>query len=582
MQEISVCCQIYSIRSRSTTRGHVFFSSGTKPFSTDQMVPPSWLRSHSNSVRFHNLIRSTEKDRYLALTNWKTLCTPLENGGLNFKRFEDMNLALVSKLGWKLAKGEESLWTRVFCAKYWENGTNLFWNPESPKSLSYGARSILASRDLIRKESCFLLANGRTTNMWHAPWIPWLDWDQFRAAFNPMIAPTTTFVSSLLNEDREWDSQQTATWMVPSVASSLHLVPMLPINHADRLIWKDATNGEFSSRVAYRSIIKGRTGDKDPIWGKIWKLKISERMKLFLWKLGHDILPFGERLQRIFGNELVCAICDEQEDSAVHLFCHCPLAKSLWLASPWGIRSDELNLSSPLQLAKWLLEPIPLLQQGNIEVEEFMKFGVSLCFTLWTARNQAYHDHVQPSFFTIFNRIKSLVVELNSVLTIPQVMPTGNSNYNELQELLQNDFVVFVDAACKDLRSVAGIIVTKSAAEFVEAFSAQLQAVSPLEAEALALHHAVQRCITRGWHNVTFAVDCQPLVYGVKSRKTPDWRAAGVFAQLLDGLDRIPSASISWIPRSRNEMAHKLAKWSFNSYHFGFFNAEELAPLVAI
>ncbi|KAF4389627.1 hypothetical protein F8388_009760 [Cannabis sativa] len=450
------------------------------------------------------------------------LVYPLENGGLNFKKFEDMNLALVSKLGWKLAKGEESLWTRVFCAKYWENGTNLFWNPESPKSLSFGARSILASRDLIRKESCFLIANGRTTNMWHAPWIPWLDWDQFRAAFNPMIAPTTTFVSSLLNEDREWDSQQTATWMVPSVASSLHLLPMLPTNHVDRLIWKDATNGEFSSRVAYKSIIKGRIVDKDPIWSKIWKLKISERMKLFLWKLGHDILPFGERLQRIFGNELVCAICDEQEDSAVHLFCHCPLAKSLWLASPWGIRSEELNLSNPLQLTKWLLEPLPLLQQGNIEVEEFRNFGVSLCFTLWTVRNQAYHDHVQPSFFTIFNRIKCLAAELNSVLTTPLVMPMGNSTHNEVQDLLQNDFVVFVDAACKDLRSVAGIIVTKSATEFVEAFSVQLQAFSPLEAEALALHHAVQRCITLGWHNVTFAVDCQPLVYGIKSRKSED------------------------------------------------------------
>ncbi|KAF4380050.1 hypothetical protein F8388_018174 [Cannabis sativa] len=378
---------------------------------------------------------STEKDRYLALTNWNTLCTPLEDGDLNFKRFEDMNLALVSKLGWKLAKGEESLWTRVFCAKYWENGTNLFWNPKSPKSLSFGARSILASRDLIRKESCFLIANGRATNMWHAPWIPWLDWDQFRAAFNPMIVPTSTFVSSLLNGDREMllMGNSLLGWLINQ-----------------------------SSRV--------ENADKDPIWGKIWKLKISERMKLFLWKLGRDILPFGERLQRIFGNEVVCAICDEQEDSAVHLFCHCPLAKSLWLASPWGVRSEELNFSSPLQFTKWLLEPIPLMQQGNIEVEEFRKFGISLCFILWTARNQAYHDHVQPSFFTTFNRIKSLVAELNS-----------------------GDFVVFVDAACKDLRSVAGIIVTKSVAEFVEAFSVQLQAFSPLEAEALALLHAVQR-----------------------------------------------------------------------------------------
>ncbi|KAF4386786.1 hypothetical protein F8388_006741 [Cannabis sativa] len=408
--------------------------------------------------------------------------------------------------------------------KYWENGINFFWNPESPKSLSFGARSILASRDLIRKESCFLIANGRSTNMWHAPWIPWLDWDHFRVAFNPMIVSNSTLVSSLLNEDREWDFQQTATWMVPSVASSLNLIPMIPNNNDDKLIWKDATSGEFSPRVAYKSIIKGRRAEKDPIW---------------------DILPFGERLQRIFGNDVVCAICDEQEDFV-------------------------------------LLEPTPLMQHGNFEVEEFRKFGVSLCFILWSVRNQAYHDHVQPSFFITFNQIKSLVAELNSALTTPQDTSLGQSTLNVMQGLLQEDFVVFVDAACKDLRSAAGIIVTKSDSEFVEAFSVQLQATLPLEAEAWALLHTVHWCLIQGWHNVTFAVDCQPLVQGIKSRKTLDWRVAGVFARILDSLDRIPSATVSWIPRSGNEKAHKLAKRSFNSYRFGFFNAEELAPLVAI
>ncbi|KAF4370788.1 hypothetical protein G4B88_030508 [Cannabis sativa] len=418
--------------------------------------------------------------------------------------------------------------------------------------------------------------------MWHAPWIPWLEWDQFRAAFNPMIVPNSTLVSSLFNEDREWDFQLSAIWMVPSVASSLNLIPRLPNNHEDKLIWKDATSGEFSTRVAYKSIIKSRRAENDPIWGHIWKLKISERMKLFLWKLGRDILPFGERLQRIFGNEVMCAICDEQEDSAVHLFCHCPLAKSLWLASPWGVRSEELNLYSSLQLLKWLLEPPPLLQHGNFEVEEFRKFGISLCFTLWSVRNQAFHEHVRPSFLITFNRIKSLVAELNSVFISPQDSSIDQSSLDAGLEVLQGEFVVFVDAACKDLRSVAGIIVTKANSEVVEAFSAQLQAVLPLEAEAWALLHAVHRCLSQGWHNVTFAVDCQLLVWGIKARKTPNWRAAGVFARLLDALDCIPSASVVWIPRTGNEKAHKLAKWSFNSYQFGFFNAEELAPLVAI
>ncbi|KAF4373143.1 hypothetical protein F8388_019325 [Cannabis sativa] len=229
------------------------------------------------------------------------------------------------------------------------------------------------------------------------------------------------------------------------------------------------------------------------------------------------------------------------------------------MASPWGVRSEELNFSSPLQFAKWLVEPFPLTQQANFEVEEFRKYGISLCYVLWSC----------------------LIEDLNSVYTNHLDANSGHPSLSDLQEPLLGDFVVYVDAACKDLRSAAGIITTNSNSALVEAFSVALQAKSPLEAEAWALLHAVHRCVRLGRHNVNFVLDCQSLVYGIKQRKTPDWKMAAVFELLLDGLDRIPLASVSWIPRSRNEIAHRLAKWSFNSSLFGFFTAEELAPLVA-
>ncbi|KAF4387512.1 hypothetical protein F8388_011660 [Cannabis sativa] len=330
--------------------------------------------------------------------------------------------------------------------------------------------------------------------------LGFLGWSgSFRAAFNPMIVPNSTLVSSLFNEDREWDFQLSAIWMVPSVASSLNLIPRLPNNHEDKLIWKDATSGEFSTRVAYKSIIKSRRAENDPIWGHIWKLKISERMKLFLWKLGRDILPFGERLQRIFGNEVMCAICDEQEDSAVHLFCHCPLAKSLWLASPWGVRNSSIDQSS-------------------------LDAGLEVCReSLWC-------------LLMLLAKISGQLRESLSLRLIPR---------------------------------------------FVEAFSAQLQAVLPLEAEAWALLHAVHRCLAKDGTMLLLQWTVNFWCGALRLERLRTGGLQGV-RSLLDALDCIPSASVVWIPRTGNEKAHKLAKWSFNSYQFGFFNAEELAPLVAI
>ncbi|KAH7542709.1 hypothetical protein FEM48_Zijuj02G0103000 [Ziziphus jujuba var. spinosa] len=60
---------------------------------------------------------------FFPLKAWKDLCKPKEMGGLGFRRFKDMNLALVAKLGWKLASDEECLWTRLMKAKYMRNET---------------------------------------------------------------------------------------------------------------------------------------------------------------------------------------------------------------------------------------------------------------------------------------------------------------------------------------------------------------------------------------------------------------------------------------------------------------------------
>ncbi|KAL7175265.1 hypothetical protein ACSBR2_028969 [Camellia fascicularis] len=44
------------------------------------------------------------------LVNWQQVCYKKKNGGLGIRRARDQNLALLSKLGWKLLNEEEGLW----------------------------------------------------------------------------------------------------------------------------------------------------------------------------------------------------------------------------------------------------------------------------------------------------------------------------------------------------------------------------------------------------------------------------------------------------------------------------------------
>uniref|UniRef100_A0A803P7U3 Reverse transcriptase zinc-binding domain-containing protein n=1 Tax=Cannabis sativa TaxID=3483 RepID=A0A803P7U3_CANSA len=119
---------------------------------------------------------------------------------------------------------------------------------------------------------------------------------------------------------------------------------------------------------------------------------------MFLWKLCRDIIPFGNRLQRIFGNDTRCAICGEADDLAQHLFFKCPLAKTVWFASRWALRSDSLRFDSPRNMMEWLLSPDFLQGTDEDDFGEFVRFGIYLFDALWTARNRAFHDHISPTW----------------------------------------------------------------------------------------------------------------------------------------------------------------------------------------
>jgi hypothetical protein len=45
------------------------------------------------------------KTRNLTLKSWHSICTPKAIGGLGLRSMKDVNLALISKLGWKLLTG---------------------------------------------------------------------------------------------------------------------------------------------------------------------------------------------------------------------------------------------------------------------------------------------------------------------------------------------------------------------------------------------------------------------------------------------------------------------------------------------
>ncbi|GMN58956.1 hypothetical protein TIFTF001_028053 [Ficus carica] len=80
-----------------------------------------------------------------------SVCQPKVFGGLGFRRFHDINCALVAKLGWKLQVDGNSLWIKAL-------------------RLNISTLQILSIVVPL-----LLVGVGSLARIWEAPWVPWLE-----------------------------------------------------------------------------------------------------------------------------------------------------------------------------------------------------------------------------------------------------------------------------------------------------------------------------------------------------------------------------------------------------------------------
>ena len=66
------------------------------------------------------------------------------------------------------------------------------------------------------------------------------------------------------------------------------------------------------------------TVTRGSVWRKIWKLHIPNKIKVFVWRALHDILPTHENLvhQRIV-EDGTCELYQEANESILHVLWDC-------------------------------------------------------------------------------------------------------------------------------------------------------------------------------------------------------------------------------------------------------------------
>jgi hypothetical protein len=215
----------------------------------------------------------TSKTRNLSIKSWNSIYTPKVLGGLGVRKMKEVNLALISKLGWKLLTGLDSPWVFQLSGKYLQTGS--FLSPSSLSSSSWLWKGILKSKPIISLGACHMIHSSFAHSIWNSSWIPTMPF------FLPISLPLSRssfpelMVSNLICNG-SWNLSLLISLFTPScVKENLKI----PINHilSSSFLWTPSSNGYFSTSFAYRLISSQKTNSiisplDSSTWKALWKL----------------------------------------------------------------------------------------------------------------------------------------------------------------------------------------------------------------------------------------------------------------------------------------------------------------------
>ena len=279
-------------------------------------------------------------------------------------------------------------------------------------------------KGLVSNGACFIVGDGASIDMRKDPWVPWLE-EYIPKPRDPINPKNPMQVSNLFDPvTRRWKSSLLRTLVDPESFLAIQKIVLPTVAKKDKLVWTLKAKGNYTVKSAIKASLVPRNMNtqSDHLWHALWKLKLHERTKIFLWRLGSNALPSNLRVvQRIGSGDPLCPLCGLEEESDPHIFLHCNMVKPLWFRINWGLRPDLIPVYSNLDLLNFVINP-PLCP-GTLEKTKNLKdqTSIQLAVTLeffWNLRNQVVHNEFKINYLATVKNIELKILEQLKVLNL--------------------------------------------------------------------------------------------------------------------------------------------------------------------
>ncbi|KAF5759234.1 putative reverse transcriptase zinc-binding domain-containing protein [Helianthus annuus] len=334
-------------------------------------------------------------------------------GGLGLHNLKEVNLALLTKWGWRFKTEKDNLWVKVVGAIH--SGGSAWDFLPIRKSLGGGVwRNIVSllnkpivDNTPIRNFFRGIVGSGENILFWLDPWlfdIPLKDKypDLFRLEMVKNCSVSDRISGDglwLWKHDVDTDSEK-KDWA--DLSSALGSVACS--SRPDRWAWVGAGSESFSV-AAVKKLIDG-SKDFSSRYVMEWCSWVPIKCNIFMWRAELDRIPTVEALSRrgVSVEDHGCSFCDDGLDSVSHMFTACPFALQLWEKISLWCRLNRFIIFSFRDL-------VEVHNHGSrLESEKKAIQGVifTACWLLWKVRNDVRFSNKRRSVEDLFCEVRSV------------------------------------------------------------------------------------------------------------------------------------------------------------------------------
>ncbi|KAL5543030.1 hypothetical protein UlMin_010740 [Ulmus minor] len=289
------------------------------------------------------------------------------------------------------------------------------------------------------------------------------------------------------------------------------------------------------------------------LWLRVWKANILPRHRILWWQAIFDYMPTRTCLNRFIPHiPTQCLLCGASDETIIHLMLNCDFAKIIWFESHWCIRSNSIQVSSPVEFFSFLWDMNKRIQNGNI-----MLFASFILDLIWMCKNDVSHGSTIPDLRPLLQKIfkayfdSTLSHRKESPLLAPWIP-------------LPHDWLKFsIDAAIGLEIAMAAMVIRDPEGRMIFWCSKRIQSSDPLVVEAAALLLAISTaCCSFRSSWCWFEGDAKVVVDSILSPgDVLYWPIAAIIDNCCSSLSFIPFWHISQTFCSGNVFAHNVARW---------------------